>query len=291
MIPPELITKIRRIQIRTSHMVSDVLAGQYHSAFKGRGMEFEEVRAYQYGDDVRTIDWNVSARTGEPFVKMFREERELTVMLVVDVSASQQFGTAVQLKQDLVAELCATLAFSAIQNNDKVGLVLFTDKVEKLLPPRKGTRHVLRVVRDLLYHPASGRGTDLASALDTLNQVTRQRAVVFVVSDFITGRFEHPLRVARQRHDIIPIIVTDPAEIVLPNVGLVELCDAETGDMIVVDTSSRRVRNAFEQHRAESAEARTQLFRRLRIDAIDVTTGGSFIEPVMRFFRSRKDRH
>ena len=290
MIPKELLKKIRRIQIRTSHMANDVLAGQYHSTFKGRGMEFEEVRQYQIGDDVRTIDWNVSARYGEPFVKVFREERELTVMLLVDVSPSQQFGTSEQLKRELVAEVCATLAFSAITNNDKVGLIVFADDVEKFVPAKKGTRHVLRVIRELLYHQAQGRGTDLGRAIDYLNNVTTRRAVVFLVSDLQARGYEHALRVARRRHDMIPVAVGDRWEAQLPDVGLIELADAETGETVLVDTSDRRLRMNYAAEAARSIDERDRMFRRLDVEAIKVTTGESFVEPLMKFFRAREAR-
>jgi uncharacterized protein (DUF58 family) len=290
MIPKELLKKVRRIQIRTSHMVNDVLSGQYHSAFRGRGMEFEEVRPYQIGDDVRTIDWNVSARYGHPFVKKFREERELTVLLLVDLSASHGFGTTGQLKRDLVAEVCATLAFSAIKNNDKVGLTCFTDRVEKVVPARKGLRHVLRVIRELLYHEPAGRGTDLAGALEHLNRAVRRRAVVFVVSDFQAAGYERPLRAARRRHDVIPIIISDPRELDLPDAGLIELVDAETGERAVVDTASRRFREAYAARARALADERDRLLRRMDIDCIRVQTGESFVEPLTRFFRQREAR-
>jgi len=289
-IPKDLLKKIRRIQIRTSHMVNDVMAGQYHSAFKGRGMEFEEVRQYQIGDDVRTIDWNVSARYGEPFVKIFREERELTVMLLVDVSRSQEFGSAGQLKRELVAEVCATLAFSAITNNDKVGLILFSDHVEKFVPTKKGTGHVLRVIRELLYHEPVGTGTNVAAALEHLNRITTRRAVVFLVSDFQDTGYEHQLRVARRRHDLIPVAVNDRWETELPNVGMIELADAETGDTVLVDTSSRRIRRGYAVDAVVAADSRDQMFRRLDVEAIRVATGQSFVEPLMKFFRAREAR-
>jgi uncharacterized protein (DUF58 family) len=290
MIPKELLKKIRRIEIRTAHMVNDVLAGQYNSAFKGRGMEFEEVRQYQIGDDVRTIDWNVSARYGEPFVKVFREERELTVMLLVDLSRSQFFGTTGQLKRDLTAEVCATLAFSAIKNNDKVGLILFTDRIEKFVPAKKGTRHVLRVIRDLLYTEPAGHGTNIVAAFDHLNKVTTRRCVVFLVSDFQAAGYEQPLRIARKRHDLIPICISDPRESGLPNVGLIELIDAETGELVVVDTASRRVRVAFSGEALSTREQRERMLRRMKVDSINVVTGQSFVEPLTRFFRAREAR-
>lgn len=290
MLQSELLKKVRRIEIRTSHMVNDVLAGQYHSAFKGRGMEFEEVRDYQYGDDVRTIDWNVSARYGRPFVKVFREERELTVLLLVDVSASHGFGTREQLKRDLVAEIGATLAFSAIRNNDKIGLMCFTDEVEKTVPARKGTRHVLRVVRELLYHRPRRSGTNLAAALEHLNRTVKRRAVVFVVSDFQTGGFEHAMRVARRRHDVIPIVISDPWEQRLEDVGMVQWVDAETGQTVLVDTSSRSVRKRYEEDILRIIDDRDSLLRSMNIDTIDVRTGESFVEPLTRFFRKRETR-
>jgi uncharacterized protein (DUF58 family) len=290
MIPSEILRKVRRIQIITQAMVNDVFAGQYHSAFKGRGMEFEEVREYEPGDDVRTIDWNVTARTGRPFVKSYREERELTVVLLVDVSASQAFGTREQLKSELVAELGATLAFSAIQNNDKVGLILFSDRIERFAPARKGTRHVLRVVRELLYHESAGRGTDVGIALEYLNRVLRRRAVVFLISDFQTPAFSGPLRVVRHRHDIIPVLVRDRREVSLPGVRYVELYDPETDEQLLVDTSSRAFRRRFTELALERSEALLSEFRKLRIDALEVETGASFVEPLTAFFRRRGRR-
>lgn len=290
MIPAEILKKVRRIQIITSAMVNDIFAGQYHSAFKGRGMEFEEVREYQPGDDVRTIDWNVTARTGRPFVKSYREERELTVVLLVDVSASQEFGTRQQLKSELVAELGATLAFSAIQNNDKVSLILFTDQIERFVPARKGARHVLRVVRELLYHEPIGRRTDVAMALEHLNRVLRRRAVVFLISDFQAPEFADALRVVRHRHDLIPVIVRDEREWQLPAVGYAELLDPETGERLLVDTSSRAIRRRFNELAQQRHQALLGEFRKLRIDSIEVRTGHPFIGPLTTFFRQRERR-
>jgi uncharacterized protein (DUF58 family) len=290
MLPKDLLKKIRRIEIRTAHLVNDALAGQYHSAFRGRGMEFEEVRPYQIGDDVRTIDWNVSARFGEPYVKVFREERELTVLLVVDLSASQSFGTREQLKRDLVAELGATLAFSAIKNNDKVGLVCFTDRVEKFVPPRKGTGHVLRVIRELLAFEPEGRATDIASALDHVNRILRRRAVVFVISDFQDTGYERVLRMAKRRHDVILVSVSDPREQALPNVGLVEVTDSETGRRVVVDTASARWREAYERQGTEAVERRRRAFRQAKLDCIEVMTGQTYVDPLIQFFRKREAR-
>ncbi len=287
MIPAEILKKVRRIQILTAAMVNDFFAGQYHSAFKGRGMEFDEVREYQPGDDVRSIDWNVTARAGRPFVKSYREERELTVMLLVDVSASQEFGTRAQLKSQLAAELGATLALSAIQNNDKVGMLLFTDRVERFVPARKGARHVLRIIRELLYHEPAGRGTDVGVALRYLDRVLSRRSVVFVISDFEAPDFSGPLRVVRHRHDVIPIVVGDERERRLPPVRFVELLDPESGEQIVVDTSSRAFRRRFEIAAGERREGLVRQLRRMRIDPIEVTTGQSFIEPLRKFFRRR----
>ncbi len=290
MTPKELLKKVRRIHIRTLHIANDVFAGQYHSAFKGRGMEFEEVREYEPGDDVRTIDWNVTARAGKPFVKRFREERELTVMLVVDISKSQGFGTDSQLKRDLVAEVCATLAFSAIQNNDKIGLIAFSDRIERYVPPKKGTSHVLRVVRELLAQEAKGKGTDVAAALDYLNHVVTRKAVVFVVSDFQATGYERALRIARRRHDIIPITTTDRREVELPNVRYIDLVDGETGELITVDTSSKSFREEYRQRAQNAMETRKKDFRRMKIDSIDLFTGHSFVEPLQRFFHVRETR-
>ncbi len=290
MIPTEILKKVRRIQILTSAMVNDLLAGQYHSAFKGRGMEFEEVREYQPGDDVRTIDWNVTARTGRPFIKSYREERELTVVLVVDISASQEFGTHRQRKSELVAELGATLALSAIQNNDKVGLILFTDRIERVVPAKKGKRHVLRVIRELLYHQPLGRGTDVGMALEYVSRVMTRRAVIFLVSDFQSPAFTQPLRVLRHRHDLIPVVIRDRREKALPPVRFVELEDPETGERWLVDTSSRRFRKRFAALAAERDDQLRTEFRRTRLDMIEVETGESFVEPLRRFFKKRGTR-
>jgi uncharacterized protein (DUF58 family) len=284
----ELLKKVRRLHIRTSHMANDVFAGHYHSAFKGQGMEFQEVREYQPGDDVRSIDWNVTARQGRPFIKRFREERELTVMLLVDVSGSQEFGTAGQLKRELAAEVGATLAFSAIKNNDKVGLIGFSDRIEKYVKPDKGTLHVLRVIRELLTLRATGRGTDVAGALEYLNRVARRRAVVFVISDFQAAPFEPQMRVARRRHDLIPITITDPREVELPKVRFVELVDSETGEWRTVDTTSAAFREWYRRQALGAAEMRRQVFRRMKSEAIDLATGESFVEPLTKFFRARE---
>lgn len=283
----ELLKKVRRVEIYTSHLVDDMLGGQYHSAFKGRGMEFEEVRPYTIGDDVRTIDWNVTARHNQPFVKLFREERELTVVLLVDLSASQGFGSGEQLKHELVAEVGATLAFSAIKNNDKVGLVGFTDEVEKVVPARKGPRHVLRVIRELLGCEPKGVKTSISRALEHLSRVQKRRAVVFLISDFLDSGYEKSLRVARRRHDVVPIVVSDPREDELPNVGLIELRDEETGEQILVDTSSSRHRRKYSELVAQRNKTRDDLFRKMNMEAIYLRTGEDFIDPLRAFFRKR----
>ena len=290
MLPKELLKKIRRIEIRSSHLVNDALAGRYHSAFKGRGMEFEEVRPYQVGDDIRNIDWNVTARYGEPFIKVFREERELTVLLVVDLSRSHEFGSRDQFKRELVAELGATLAFSAIKNNDKIGLVCFTDRVEKFVPPRKGSGHVLRVIRELLAFQPKGRGTNIAAALDHVNRIQRRRSVLFLISDFQDVGYERSIRIAKRRHDVIAVFVLDRREQSLPKAGLIELADNETGRRIIVDTSNARWRKTYKQLVDRELEARDRRFRELNLDCIRVHTGESFVEPLIRFFRTREAR-
>jgi uncharacterized protein (DUF58 family) len=290
MIPTEVLRKVRRIQILTTAMVNDVFAGQYHSAFKGRGIEFEEVREYQPGDDVRTIDWNVTARVGRPFVKSYREERELTVVLLVDVSASQEFGTRSQLKSELVAELGATLAFSAITNNDKVGLILFTDRIERVVPARKGKRHVLRCVRELLYHEPAGRRTDISGALRYLDRVLTRRSVVFLISDFLAPDFGSALRIVAHRHDLIPVSIRDPREGQLPAVRYLELIDPETGERLVVNSSSRALRRRFEQLSVSRRAGLLAALRSSGLDMIDLMTGEPFVEALTRFFRRRGAR-
>src|SRR3954467_9774153 len=288
MLPSEIIRKIRRIQIHTSHIVDQLLAGEWSSAFKGSGIEFEEVRPYQFGDDVRSIDWNVTARTGRPFVKLFREERELSVMLLVDLSASQSLGTHWQTKRELVTELGATLAFSAIKGNDKVGLTLFTDDIEKFVPPRKGSRHVLRIIRELLYCEPIGHGTSLQNALQHLNRTASRRNVVFLVSDFQDTGYERALKIASSKHDIIPLVVADQREFTMPNVGLVRLRDTETGKMVVLDTFSRANRRAYEEFARRQATERDALFRSLQLEPVHIFTGEDFVEPLRRFFHKRK---
>lgn len=290
MIPKELLKKIRRIQIRTTHMVSDVFAGQYHSVFKGQGMEFEEVREYIPGDDIRSIDWNVTARTGHPFIKKFVEERELTVMLVVDISASHSFGSTPQLKKDLAAEIAAVLAFSAIQNNDRVGLILFSEEVEQYVPPRKGTPHVLRVIREVLHGTPKRRGTSLVPALDFLNHVTTRKCVTFVVSDFIDEGFRHALAITARRHDVVAVVVGDKREKAWPAVGLVEWQDAETGKRFLLDTSDRLTLRRLGSLHTQQRQDLLATFRASGVDAIQVYAGEPYEREFIKFFRMRERR-
>ncbi|KAA3617821.1 MAG: DUF58 domain-containing protein [Calditrichaeota bacterium] len=286
----EILKKVKQIEVSTRSVVNEVFSGEYHSVFKGRGMEFAEVREYQPGDDVRTIDWNVSARSGHPFVKVFEEERELTVMLLVDVSSSGNFGTAEQFKREIAAELSAVLAFSAIKNNDKVGLMIFSDKIEKFIPPRKGKKHVLRVIREILFYKPQDSSTDLNVALEYLSRIIKRKSTVFLISDFLTENFEKSLHVANRKHDIIAISITDPREVTLPNVGLIELQDAETGESVTVDAGDANIRNAFYQTASHQRQELTGLFRSIGVDHIDVLTDRSYIEPITRFFKMRERR-
>ena len=290
MIPAEVMAQIRRIQIRTRRMVNEFLAGQYESVFKGQGMEFKEVREYVPGDDVRSIDWNVTARTGQPHVKVMAEERELTVMFLVDMSGSGRFGSVSRFKNEVAAEMCAVLAFSAIKNNDKVGLIIFTDDVELYVPPDKGSKHVLRVIREVLYFEPKGAATDIPAALHFLNGVQRRRAVVFVVSDFMAEGYEGALRMANRRHDVIAASITDPREEQLPDVGLMAVRDAETGREILVDTNDREVRDAYAREAHDRAKKREESFRRTKVDFMDVRTDKPYVDEIYRFFRMRENR-
>jgi len=290
MLPAEILRKVRRIEIRTNRLVNESLAGEYHSVFKGRGMEFSEVREYQFGDDIRNIDWNVTSRMGHPYVKKHVEERELTVMLLVDFSGSGEFGTRQQFKREIAAEICALLAFSAIKNNDRVGLVAFTDRIETFLRPRKGKDHVLRVIREVLYFRPEGRATDLAQALQFLYRTVTKRAVVFVISDFLAEGYEQPLRVAARKHDVIAVTITDPREEDLPPIGLVDLEDAETGERVLVNASDRRTRERFRAWAAARRTARESLFRGNAIDALELFTDRPYDVPLVRFFHKRARR-
>ncbi|MCB2180435.1 MAG: DUF58 domain-containing protein [Desulfobulbaceae bacterium] len=290
MISEELAKKIRTIRIYTNKAVNDVLAGEYESVFKGRGMEFDEVREYQHGDDIRTIDWNVTARTGHPYVKRYVEERELTVFFLVDLSASGSFGSIRNMKNEVAAELCALLAFSAIKNNDKVGLIAFTDSVEMFIPPKKGATHVLRLIREILtFSPERGK-TRIRSALDFFGRINRKRSVAFLVSDFLDSDFISPMRIVARRHDLIAVSITDPRERELPNVGLVDLEDAETGKQILIDCGSQEVRRAFSaSSRRRAAELESQ-FAAMGVDHIPLQTKHDYVQDLVRFFKMRERR-
>jgi uncharacterized protein (DUF58 family) len=286
----EMIRRIRRIEIRTRRIVNDSMAGEYHSVFRGRGMEFSEVREYQPGDDIRTIDWNVTSRMGHPYVKKYVEERELTVALLVDASGSGDFGTASRLKGAMAAEVSALLAFSAIQNNDRVGLVQFTDRIEKHVPAKKGRTHVLRVIRELLMARPSSKGTDIGQALDFAMHVFRKRAVMFLISDFLATGWDQALRRAARRHDVVCLLVADPREEDLPAVGLLEVEDAETGETLVVDTSDPELRREYRLRAVRRREERRRLFRKLGIDFVELATDRPYDVPLVRFFDARARR-
>ncbi|OLA95684.1 MAG: DUF58 domain-containing protein [Verrucomicrobia bacterium] len=287
---PEILKKIRTLEIRTRGLVETAFAGDYHSVFKGRGMNFEDVREYQPGDEIRAIDWNVTARMGTAFVKKFTEERELTVMLVVDVSASGNFGSTTQSKRELAAEVACLLAFSAIRNNDKVGLILFTDRVELFIPPKKGRSHTLRLIREILFFQPQGRGTDPALALDYLNKIVTRRAVVFFISDFQTPDFSRALAVSGQRHDFVAIHIHDEREKLLPNIGIIMLEDAETGEQLEINTSERGTRTRFAQLADERAAELARILRRNNIDAISLKTNEDYLPALRSFFKQRERR-
>jgi uncharacterized protein (DUF58 family) len=287
MIPKELFKRIRQIEIRTKGLVSNIFGGEYHSAFKGTGMDFAEVRPYQFGDDVRNIDWNVSARYDETFIKIFEEEREQTVMLAVDVSGSEDFASASAYKRELAAEICAVVAFSAIQNDDKVGLLLFSDRVELFVPPKKGRKHVLRLIRDLFAHEQQSTGTDISVALNHLVHVLRRRSIVMLLSDFMDDGFEPALRAVARRHDTIAVHLIDPVEQELPDVGLMEVTDAETGQQVLIDTSSQAVRDHYREQARSRELATDRLLRRLKVDKIPIITDEGYVDPLIRFFRNR----
>ncbi len=290
MLPKEVIKKIRRIEITTSRLVSDFLSGQYESVFKGRGIEFDEVREYQPGDEIRSIDWNVTARMGHPFIKKYVEERQLTVMILLDASGSSYFGTQQRLKSELAAELSAVLAFAATQNNDRVGLIIFTDRIEKFIPPRKGLSHVLRVIREALYYKPKGSGTDIAGAIRFLDRVTSRRAVTFLISDFFAKDFKKPLSIANKKHDMVALTITDPRETSMPDVGLIELRDAETGKRYLIDSSSPKLRETYAVRARTMSDERTKLFASISLDHIDIRTDKPYVEELIKFFRMRKRR-
>ena len=289
-VPPEILRQVKLIELRTRGLVNSVFTGEYRSVFKGQGMEFSEVREYQPGDEVRSIDWNVTARMRRPFVKRYIEERELTVMLVVDLSGSERFGTVKRFKSELASELAAVLAMSAIRNNDRVGVVLFTDRVEHVVPPRKGRRHVLRIIRDLLAFEPVGRGTDMVTAIDYVARMLNEHAIVFIVSDFLEADIDHPLKLLAQRHDVVAVTVEDPSERLLPDIGIARLIDPETGETFEVDTSHPQVRDSYSRRVEAEREARKHLLRRLAIDEVAVRTEAGVVEPLLRFFRARETR-
>jgi uncharacterized protein (DUF58 family) len=290
MITKELLKQVRQIEIRTKGLVNHLFSGEYHSVFKGRGMEFSEVREYQFGDDIRNIDWNVTARFGHPFIKVFEEERELTVMLMVDLSGSLMFGSISKTKRRVAAELSAILAFSALKNNDKVGLILFTDKIEKFVPPRKGNKHVLRVIRDVLSYEPEGNATDIKSALEYMNGAIKKRSIVFLLSDFMDEGYEKILKAVGKKHDLIGVILDDRRENELPDVGLIKLADAETGQERWIDSSSKRVKKVMKKTREEAINRRNSMFLTSRLDRINVQAGKDYIKPLVQFFRVRERR-
>ncbi len=289
-VPPEILRQVKLLELKTRGLVNSLFTGEYRSVFKGQGMEFAEVREYQPGDEVRSIDWNVTARMGRPYVKRYIEERELTVMLAVDLSGSERFGTRARFKSELASELAAVLAMSAIRNNDRVGAVLFTDRIEHVVPPRKGRRHALRLLRDLLVFEPVGRGTDLTGALEYTGKMLSHKAIIFVVSDFQTPDLEQPLKLLAQRHDVVAVTVDDPSELELPDIGHARFVDPETGATIDVDTSDAKVRARFAAAVSEEVTARRRLLRRLAIDEIPVRTNGGVVDPLIKFFRARETR-
>jgi uncharacterized protein (DUF58 family) len=292
MLTAEILNKIRQIEIRTRHLVNDSFAGEYHAVFKGQGLEFDEVRPYQYGDEVRTIDWNVTARMGYPYIKRFVETRELTVMLMVDASSSSEFGSVNRFKSELAAELAAVLSFAATTNNDKVGLLFFTDQIEMLIPPRKGRQHVLRLIRELLTFKPQGTGTNLKLALDKINQILKRRSIIFLVSDFLADPdgYRRAMFMTNRRHDVIAVDLNDPLETNIANVGLLTLEDAESGELIFVDTSSRAWQDEFVRRNDEFGLAKQAAFRRAGVDVIDIHTDHDYVSALTEFFQRRAKR-
>jgi len=290
MIAKELLKQVRQIEIRTKGLVNQVFSGEYHSVFKGRGMEFSEVREYNFGDDIRNIDWNVTARFGHPYIKIFEEERELTVILLVDLSGSLAFGTIDKTKQQIAAELSAILAFSALKNNDKVGLFLFSDKIEKFIPPRKGRKHVLRIIRELLSFKPEGRMTNIKAALEYMNHAVKKKSIVFLISDFMDEGYEKILRIVGKKHDLIGIVINDQREKSIPQMGLVKFTDAESGKERWIDTSSSNVQSWIKQYYNRVTSERKTLFITSRLDTIEIKTGENYITPLVNFFRLRERR-
>ncbi len=284
----ELLRKVRKIEIKTKGLSKHLFSGEYHSTFKGRGMSFSEVRNYFPGDDVRNIDWNVTARTNEPYIKVFEEERELTVMMLVDVSRSSLFGTTNQLKKEFITEVSAVLAFSAMQNNDKVGVIFFSDKVEKYIPPKKGKQHILRIIRELLNFDPDAKGTDLGAALVYLNNLIKKRSITFILSDFLTEGYEDPFRIAAKRHDIIGLRIFDPMEETIPNVGLIRMADAETGKKLWIDTASSKVRERYKKYNEEKVSYFKTIFSKAGKDVVSIRTDHSYEKALLGFFKGRR---
>ncbi len=291
MLPKEIIAKIRRLEIRTGRLVNELFAGQYESVFKGRGMEFDEVREYFPGDDIRSIDWNVTARTGHPHIKKFVEERELNMMLLVDCSASQRFGTVSQSKAEMVAELAGVLAYAAIKNNDRIGAILFTDQVETFVPPSKGSMHLSRILREILYFTPQGRGTDFNPALEYLNEIIKRRSIVFLISDFHTTGYDKALAITNRRHDVIAMEVRDPAEGKLPaTIPFLEVEDLETGEARLIPTGHKAYQQAYARYQQEARQKREEMLKKIKVDRIDLRTDQSYVEPLLQFFRMRARR-
>ncbi|NUN10608.1 MAG: DUF58 domain-containing protein [Ignavibacteriaceae bacterium] len=290
MLTKELSAKVKQIEIKTRVLVNQVFSGEYHSVFKGRGMEFSEVREYQFGDDIRSIDWNVTARFGHPFVKIFEEERELTVILLVDLSGSQYFGSESQTKQQIAAEISALLAFSALKNNDKVGMMLFTDKVERFIPPAKTKSHVLRIISDLLKFTPSGKGTSLKTALEYMNKAIKKKSIVFLISDFQDEGYEKILRIVGKKHDLVGIVLSDKREAGMPGIGLLTVVDPETGEERIIDTSDNSFRLWYFSRVRELEASRKNLFNSAKLDSVNVNTHESYVKPLIRFFKIREKR-
>ena len=289
-ISPEILKQVKRVELKTRGLVDALFSGEYRSVFKGQGMEFAEVREYTPGDEVRAIDWNVTARMNRPFVKRYVEERELTIVLALDISGSENFGSVARFKSDMMTEFAAVVALAAVRNNERVGLIFFTDRVEHVVPPRKGKRHVLRIVRDLLAFEPKGTRTDLRPALEYMQRTLRQHTIVFLVSDFQDEGYEHALKVLGRRHDVVAVTLNDPAEQTLPSVGLARMRDPETGQFLEIDTTDRSVRAAYAEHIAAELSARRRVLRRAGVDEVELTTDGTVIEPLLKFFRTRETR-
>jgi len=287
----ELLKKVRLVELRTKGFVNEIFSGEYHSVFKGRGIEFAEVREYQYGDDIRLIDWNVSARFGRPYIKVFEEERELTVMLLVDFSGSSQYGTRNGLKRDIAVEICACLAFSAIKNNDKVGAILFTDRIEKFIPPKKGKSHILRILRELLFFEPIGKKTNLRLGLEYLNKVIKKRSISFLISDFYDNNFEDPLKLVSKKHDLIAVHLIDPTEKELPALGLIKFVDAETGEDIWVDSTNNVIRKKYSEYWIKNKQNLDKLFLKSKVDKIEINIDKSYLNPLIDFFKRRSKRY